>query len=139
MPTLLVLLLRTCLPESVSRGLLPAAVTGHAWPLFHGFRGGEAVGRLFGARLLPRSARIGAFLAVGLLAVVVSAQVGLAALSGVSPPLAALRLPGVFLRPLPVAAITALLIAFIQRRNARRLVAGNEHGFERLRPAGRCR
>ena len=121
--------------DSISPGWLAllAAVAGHVWPLFHGFRGGKGVGTLIGGLLLLWLPAVGVFLVVGLLTLLVSGYVGLASVLGaLSLPLAALLIPGDALHLLP-AAFTALLIGFTHRQNIRRLLAGNENRFERAR------
>ncbi|HPF74022.1 MAG: glycerol-3-phosphate 1-O-acyltransferase PlsY [Rhodanobacteraceae bacterium] len=110
-----------------------AAVAGHIWPLFHGFRGGKGVGTLLGGLLLVWPLGVGVFLGVWLLVLVSSGYVGLASvLAALSLPLAAIALPGAAAHLFP-AVLTAALITFTHRQNIRRLAAGNEHRFERIR------
>ncbi|MCB1560586.1 MAG: glycerol-3-phosphate 1-O-acyltransferase PlsY [Xanthomonadales bacterium] len=113
--------------------VLLAAVAGHVWPLFHGFRGGKGVGTLLGGLLLIWWPGVAVFLAVGLLALFLSGYVGLASVLGaLSLPLAAFLLPDASPQLLP-AAFVAALIAFTHRQNIRRLLAGSENRFERIR------
>ncbi|MEZ5464723.1 MAG: glycerol-3-phosphate 1-O-acyltransferase PlsY [Lysobacteraceae bacterium] len=112
---------------------LLAAVVGHVWPAFHGFRGGKGVGTLLGGLLLIWLPGAGVFFAVAVLTLIITGYVGLASILGaLSLPLAAILLPGTSDLLLPTA-LLAMLIAFTHRQNIRRLLAGNENRFERAR------
>jgi acyl phosphate:glycerol-3-phosphate acyltransferase len=111
-----------------------AAVLGHVFPLWHGFRGGKGVATLVGAfagydawLLLP-------MFATWLTVVVVSGFVGLASIS------AALALPVYLLirdgvAPTPQLCFTvacAVLVLFTHRGNVRRMRAGTEPRARKL-------
>jgi glycerol-3-phosphate acyltransferase PlsY len=107
-----------------------AAVAGHVWPLYAGFRGGKAVASGFGAALsmnplasvamLPiaalvvASVRIMSVMSVGMSVVMAALFIALAALD-VSPPAYAVYAAG-----------ASALIVYRHRANIERLIAGTE-------------
>ena len=121
-----------------SAGWLPlaatlAAMAGHVWPLYHGFRGGKGAATAVGGLLEAWPLALLPMLATWLLCLCASGYVGLATV------LAALALP-VFAAlhgdaggRLGFACAVAAFIAFTHRGNLARLRAGNEHRFERAR------
>jgi acyl phosphate:glycerol-3-phosphate acyltransferase len=111
-----------------------AAVIGHCFPVFFGFRGGKGAGTAFGALLvlLPGVALLA--LGVWLCSLILSGYVGvstvLAALAGaayvgIASPLDALSAGCVV--------ATLLLIAVLHHGNLRRLYLGTEHRFQGAR------
>lgn len=106
-----------------------AAVLGHVWPIYHGFRGGKGAGTFIGTLVI-----LGPNLIIGVLFVwawvlVVSGFVGLATMS------AATALP-IYLgftlelesQPLFIyTTVMAMLIIFWHRSNIRRMRDGTEH------------
>jgi glycerol-3-phosphate acyltransferase PlsY len=110
-----------------------AAVLGHVWPVFHGFRGGKGAGTLVGvlAVLWPLglAVMIGSWLLV----------LGLGGYVGLSTVLAAASLVPLALLTegdawrLGFAGLLALFIVFTHRGNLARLRAGSEPRFERAR------
>lgn len=124
--------------HALTLGLLAgaAAVAGHVWPLYHGFRGGKGVATVFGVLLVLWPAALGLMVGVILLVLTTTGLVGLGSvLSGLALiPVAALLAPSEQRTTwLVAAAVTALFIAFTHRNNLRRLRAGTEHRFERAR------
>lgn len=118
-----------------------AAIIGHVFPVWHGFRGGKGVATLVGAYagldvflLLPLFA---SWLAV----VAVSGYVGLASISASLAILVYLLLrDGTHLTPLAVfAAACVLLVIFTHRGNVRRMQAGTEPRAKKLWLFGRQR
>lgn len=106
-----------------------AAVLGHVWPIYHGFKGGKGAGTFVGTLVI-----LGPHLIVGVLIVwatvlVLSGFVGLATMS------AATALPvylGVMVLPesQPVfiyTSVMAMLIIFWHRSNIQRMRDGTEH------------
>jgi len=107
-----------------------AAVTGHVWPVWFGFRGGKAVATGFGAALLMNplaaialipvaaaivaSVRIMSVMSIAMPPVMAATYVVLAVM-GVSPPAYAVY-----------AVATAALIVYKHRPNIERLLAGTE-------------
>lgn len=114
-----------------------AAVAGHVWPVFHGFRGGKGAGTLVGGLLVLWPPAILPLLTVWLLCLTTTGYVGLATvLAAIALPVFALGTGAEGAR-LAFALTVAALIAFTHRSNLARLRAGNEHRFERARVLGR--
>lgn len=113
-----------------------AAVAGHVWPLYFGFRGGKGVATVLGAMLFLWPAGLGVMLAVALLALTTTGYVGLGSiLAGISLIPAALWLAPDPQRGTWLAAAVAIaaFIVYTHRGNLRRMRAGTEHRFERAR------
>ena len=114
-----------------------AAVLGHTWPVFFGFRGGKGAGTLVGALLVAWPAAVPVLVVGWLLVVTGTGYVGLATV------LAATMLPVLaWLQPAPAGAgparwwfslLAVLFILYTHRGNLQRLAAGNEYRFERAR------
>ena len=114
-----------------------AAVLGHVWPLFHGFRGGKGAATLVGglAVLWPQALVPG--LLVWLLSLMWTGFVGLSTmLAGVAILVAAMAWSEPPAR-VGYAAVIALFLLFTHRANITRLRRGNEPRFERVRVLGR--
>ena len=110
-----------------------AAVVGHVWPVWHGFRGGKGAATAVGALIVlwPLSAPV--LLAVWIATLVLSGYVGLATvLAGLSA-----AVLGIALRvSMPLHLLTvaiALLLVYTHRANLARLRAGTESRFEKAR------
>jgi glycerol-3-phosphate acyltransferase PlsY len=116
-----------------------AAVLGHVWPVFHGFRGGKGAGTLVGALLLLWPLSVAVLVGTWLLVLTVTGYVGLSTI------LAGLALvPLALLTDAPperlaFAAGAALFLVFTHRANLARLRAGTESRFERVRLWSRLR
>jgi glycerol-3-phosphate acyltransferase PlsY len=106
-----------------------AAVLGHVWPIYHGFKGGKGAGTFVGTLVI-----LGPHLIIGVLFVwawvlVLSGFVGLATMS------AAIALPiylGVMILPeeqpmFIYTSVMAMLIIFWHRLNIQRMRDGTEH------------
>lgn len=114
-----------------------AAVAGHVWPVFHGFRGGKGAGTLVGGLLVLWPLTVLPLLAVWLLCLTITGYVGLATiLAAAALPTFALAIGADGTR-LAFALAVAVFIAFTHRGNLVRLRAGNEHRFERARVLAR--
>lgn len=110
-----------------------AAIGGHVWPVFHGFRGGKGAGTLIGGLLLIWPWALVPVLSVWALSLGLSGYVGMSTvLAAATLPLFAL-VPPMEANRLIFAAVVAALIAFTHRANLARLRAGTEHRFERAR------
>ncbi|MBF6598951.1 MAG: glycerol-3-phosphate 1-O-acyltransferase PlsY [Dehalococcoidia bacterium] len=107
-----------------------AAVCGHIWPLYAGFRGGRAVATGFGAALAMNPAAAAALIPVA--ALVVAGVRIMSVMSITMAPLLALVfivLAALGISPWPYAAYaaaSAALIVWKHRANIRRLLAGTE-------------
>ncbi|MBV6416449.1 MAG: putative glycerol-3-phosphate acyltransferase [Steroidobacteraceae bacterium] len=118
-----------------------AAMLGHVWPVWHGFRGGKGAATLVGALLALSPGLLGVVLGVWLLMVVLFGFVGLASVA------AAIALPVAvaFGRVAPFGPLlgfgiaAAMLVAFTHRANLARMRAGTEPRARRLWLAGRGR
>lgn len=118
-----------------------AAIVGHVFPVWHGFRGGKGVATLVGA-----FAGIDLFLLVPLIAswlgvVMVSGFVGLASIcASIAIPVYLLMRDGAQLTPtLGFALACAALVIFTHRGNVARMRAGSEPRARRLWLFGRGR
>lgn len=113
-----------------------AAVLGHVWPLYHGFRGGKGVAVIIGVLAVLWPLALAVLLAVGLLVLTTTGYVGLGSILA-----AAALIPAALLwAPEPertvwlvATALVAGFVLFTHRVNVRRLRARTEHRFERAR------
>lgn len=110
-----------------------AAVVGHVWPMWHGFRGGKGAATAVGALIVLWPLSVPVLLAVWIATLVLSGYVGLATvLAGLSA-----AVLGIALRvSMPLHLLTvaiALLLAYTHRANLARLRAGTEPRFEKAR------
>jgi len=112
-----------------------AAVVGHCWPLWFGFRGGKGAGPLVGALLVIAPLLAALMFVLWLAVIVVSGYVGLATvLAALAFPLLALAFGAALDDPLVwFAAASATLIVFTHRANLARLARAQEPRFERAR------
>ena len=110
-----------------------AAIAGHVWPVFHGFRGGKGAATLIGGLAVAWPLALVPVLATWVVSLVLTGYVGLSTI------LAALALAAYSAVPPTIAArvafalVVAALITFTHRDNLRRLRAGTESRFERAR------
>ncbi len=111
-----------------------AAVLGHVWPIYHGFKGGKGAGTFVGTLVI-----LGPHLIIGVLIVwagvlVLSGFVGLATMSAATALpiyLAVMILPEE--QPLFIyASVMAMLIIFWHRLNIQRMRDGTEHRNTRM-------
>ena len=110
-----------------------AAVVGHCYPVWYGFRGGKGAGTAIGALLVIQPVVILPMLAVWIVVLVLTGWVGLGTmLSAVSliPVLLLLNAPAPMLL---FAVLLAGFIVFTHRSNIRNMLAGRENRFERIR------
>jgi len=118
-----------------------AAILGHVFPVWHGFRGGKGVATLVGAFAGIELALLLPLFATWLAVVMVSGYVGLASI------MAALAIPvyllmrdgAVFTPHLAFALACALLVLYTHRGNVQRMRAGTEPRARRLWLLGRGR
>lgn len=110
-----------------------AAVVGHVWPLWHGFRGGKGAATVVGATLVLWPSAMPILLAVWIAVLVLTGYVGLGTvLAGLA--LAALATLTQAAAPrLAFALAAAALLAWTHRGNLARLRAGTESRFEKAR------
>ena len=110
-----------------------AAVVGHVWPVWHGFRGGKGAATVIGATLVLWPAAVPVLLAVWLCVLILTGYVGLGTvLTGLA--LATLAIATHADTPrLAFAIAAALLLVWTHRGNLARLRAGTESRFEKAR------
>ena len=110
-----------------------AAVLGHCYPVYHGFRGGKGAATAVGALIIIEPYLLIPMLATWLLTLVLSGYVGLGTvLAGFSLVPATIYL-GNSNDLLMFCVAIAAFMAFTHRSNLQRLAAGTEYRFERIR------
>jgi glycerol-3-phosphate acyltransferase PlsY len=110
-----------------------AAVAGHVWPLWHGFRGGKGMATLVGALLVLWPVAALALVLAWLLVLSIGGYVGLSTVVAAwTLPLLALAAHENAVRVV-FALGAALFIVYTHRANLVRLRAGTESRFERAR------
>lgn len=117
-----------------------AAMAGHVWPLYHGFRGGKGVAVVIGVLLILWPAALLVFSAVLLLVLVTTGYVGLGSILATTAliPVAILWAPvDEQTRWVLATVLAAAFVLFTHRGNIQRLRAGTELRFERARILGR--
>jgi acyl phosphate:glycerol-3-phosphate acyltransferase len=116
-----------------------AAVIGHVWPLWHGFRGGKGAATFVGALLGLNPWLLVPVLATWLVLVVLFGFVGLASIAAaVALPVYVLARWGVNeAELLTFAAVVAVVVAFAHRGNISRMLAGTEPRARKLWLLGR--
>ncbi len=116
-----------------------AAMAGHAWPVWHGFRGGRGAATLLGGLAVMWPWALPVMLVVGAATVLLSGYVGLATvLAGLSLPLLAWWTQASTPRWWFVIA-AALLLLVTHRHNLMRMFRGGEGRYERARVLHRLR
>ena len=112
-----------------------AAVFGHCYPIWHGFRGGKGAATVVGTLLVLAPWLLVPMLATWVLTLLITGYVGVATvLSGFA------LVPGAYWLTgdsglLVYCLAVALFMAFTHRSNFRNLKAGTEHRFEKVRIA----
>ena len=124
--------------EAWAFAAVAAAVAGHVWPVFHGFRGGKGAATLVGGLAVLWPIALAPLLATWLLVLVSTGYVGLSTV------MAGLALPAWALATgqgpigLGFAVGLALFVAWTHRSNLVRLREGTEHRFEKARLLARA-
>lgn len=110
-----------------------AAVLGHVWPVFHGFRGGKGAATLVGALLFLWPLAVPVLIGSWALVLVATGYVGLSTILAAASlvPLALLTDAGPL--ALGFAAVVAVFIVFTHRGNVARMRAGVEPRQDKLR------
>ncbi len=110
-----------------------AAVFGHCYPVWHGFRGGKGAATVVGTLLVIQPWLLVPMLGAWVLTLLATGYVGVATvLSGFALIPGALAL-GAPLGLVAYCAAVAVFMAFTHRSNFRNLATGTEHRFERVR------
>ena len=114
-----------------------AAVCGHVWPVFHGFRGGKGAATVVGGLAVLWPQALPAVLLTWLAALACGGYVGLSTvLAGISLPIYGWLADASAAR-LVFAGAVAVFLVYPHRSNLQRLRAGREPRFERARVLGR--
>lgn len=118
-----------------------AAIVGHVFPVWHGFRGGKGVATLVGAYAGLQFALLAPLVASWLVVVMVSGFVGLSSIAAsLAVPVYLLLRDGARLTPLLGFSLAcAVLVAWTHRGNVRRMRAGAEPRARKLWLFGRGR
>jgi glycerol-3-phosphate acyltransferase PlsY len=127
------------LPDSPEAALLAvfAAVIGHIWPVFHGFRGGKGAATLVGGLLLVWPQALWVVLGVWLLCLLLSGYVGLSTVLAAGSLMASAYFFEASISQWLFAVAATMLLTFSHRSNLLRLRQGNESRFEKARILGR--
>jgi len=111
-----------------------AAVVGHVWPIYHGFKGGKGAATFVGTLVILGPSLIIVVLTVWVVVVVLSGYVGLASMTAaISLPvwLGITRLPAD--QPLFIySVVIAMFIIYCHRSNIGRMRSGTEHRNTKL-------
>ena len=110
-----------------------AAVVGHCYPLWHGFRGGKGAATAVGALLIIQPAALLSMVTVWILTLIVTGWVGLATIFGALCLIPAFYWLQVSPTQLWFAIALALFVIFTHRSNIRNIMNGTEHRFEKAR------
>jgi len=110
-----------------------AAVVGHCYPLWHGFRGGKGAATAIGALLVVAPAVVPVMLLVWLVVLVITGWVGLGTMLAAISAVPAMLWFGEPAAVVVFGVLLALFIVFTHRGNIRKMLAGNENRFERIR------
>jgi glycerol-3-phosphate acyltransferase PlsY len=118
-----------------------AAVVGHVFPVWHGFRGGKGVATLVGAYAGLQLALLAPLVVTWLLVIVVSGFVGLSSIvASLALPVYLLLRDGACFTPLLGFALAcAALVLYTHRGNVRRMRAGTEPRARKLWLFGRSK
>lgn len=114
-----------------------AAVVGHIWPLWHGFRGGKGAATLVGGLILVWPQALMLLFAVWILCLLLTGYVGLSTVLAAISLLLSAAWSGADAGMWCFAAASAVLLTYSHRSNLQRLRAGTENRFEKARVLGR--
>ncbi|KFN42649.1 glycerol-3-phosphate 1-O-acyltransferase PlsY [Arenimonas oryziterrae] len=110
-----------------------AAVVGHVWPVFHGFRGGKGAATLVGGLLVAWPWALPGVIGAWVLTLVITGYVGLSTVIAGASLLATAWGFGEGTPRLGFALVASLFLLYTHRGNLSRLRAGTEPRFERAR------
>lgn len=120
-------------PLALSAACGAAAVLGHLYPVFFGFRGGKGVATLLGTMLGLSPLILGLSLVAWIIILLMSGYVGLASIgAGVAAALVAIFWsPGSLTSPISLfCLLMAALVIYTHRANIKRLREGSEYKFD---------
>ncbi len=110
-----------------------AAIVGHMYPVYFGFRGGKGVATFAGVMLVLAPLAVAGAIAILLLTVVVTGYVGLGSILAAVSSVALVWLIKPATELVVFCALAAAVIVYAHRVNITRLRDGTEHRFERVR------
>lgn len=110
-----------------------AAVIGHCYPVWHGFRGGKGAATAVGGLLVVQPLALIPMLAVWFLCLVTTGWVGLSTMLAGITLVPALLWLGASRQELIFGGAVALFLVFTHRRNIQSMLNGSEYRFERVR------
>ena len=110
-----------------------AAVIGHCYPLWHGFRGGKGAATAVGSLLVIQPLTLVPMITTWLLVLVISGWVGLATMLAALCLIPAFYALGASAAQLIFAVTLAAFVIFTHRSNVRNMLNGTEHRFEKAR------
>lgn len=122
----------TVAPAIQAVGCAGAAIFGHCYPVWHGFRGGKGAATAIGAVCVLQPLAVAPLLVTWLVVLGLTGWVGLSTMcAGISlvPVMLWLDVPAPYLW---FAALLAAFLVFTHRGNLRRMLAGQENRFERV-------
>jgi acyl phosphate:glycerol-3-phosphate acyltransferase len=108
-----------------------AAIIGHVWPIFHGFRGGKGAATLVGGLLVIWPSAMLVLIAVWCLCLSLGGYVGLSTVIAGFSLLAFALLTKAAMPVLVFSVVAAFLILFTHRSNLQRLMQKKESRFEK--------
>jgi glycerol-3-phosphate acyltransferase PlsY len=110
-----------------------AAVIGHCYPLWHGFRGGKGAATAVGALLVIQPLALVPMIITWLLVLVVTGWVGLATMLAALCLIPAFYALGASAAQMVFAFILAAFLIFTHHSNIRNMLNGTEYRFEKAR------
>ncbi|MEE8119843.1 MAG: glycerol-3-phosphate 1-O-acyltransferase PlsY [Gammaproteobacteria bacterium] len=117
--------------QAVSCGM--AAMVGHVWPVFFGFRGGKGMATFLGVLGVVSLPALGVSLATWLVVLVLSGFVGLSTIiAAIAVPAFAFTVTGIQGPLFAFGIAMALFIGYTHRSNISRMLDGSEHRFEKV-------
>jgi len=110
-----------------------AAVVGHCYPVWHGFRGGKGAATAVGALLLIEPIALLPIILTWLIVLVLTGWVGLATMLAAVSVIPAFIWMGVSMEQLWFGILMAAFIIFTHRSNIVNILNGSEYKFQRVR------
>jgi glycerol-3-phosphate acyltransferase PlsY len=110
-----------------------AAVVGHCYPVWHGFRGGKGAATAVGALLVIQPQVILPMLLIWLVVLTLTGWVGLGTMLAAISLIPACMLLGAGSAEIIFSVLLAAFIVFMHRSNIRNMLDGSEYRFEKAR------
>jgi glycerol-3-phosphate acyltransferase PlsY len=123
--------------EMAAMACVFAAVVGHIWPVWHGFRGGKGAATLVGGLILVWPQSLILLFSVWFLNLLLTGYVGLSTVLAAISLLISAAWSGADAEVWWFAIASSVLLTFSHRSNLQRLRSGTENRFEKARLLGR--